>query len=270
MHHHHRRHHASSSLSSPCIIVVALSSSCCALCCCALSLHCCAVVMPLDPPLSSPSVVVTAPSLSSCCWVSLPWCHWAPSSHHLHIAGPTAVAVRYCCALYLSRCTPLPSRCVHLHHRTVVHCCRCCARCTCLVRLVSVLWHGAWAVGLLMGWWRGCCWGPLRVACMAVVVMVHCHHCRWFIISRDAWALQPGGGWLRGVALAPPDCGGSCALWWALVVVARAVGHWAISTARLCTAPGPLGPVDGGCRGCVGCAPIAFAMVALCCHGHRW
>ena len=121
-------------------------------------------------------------------------------------------------------------------------------RCACLARLASVLWHGAWAVGLSMGQWRGRCWGPLRVVCVAVVIAVCCHRCCRFVISRDAWALQPGGTWLRGVALAPPDCGGGCALWWALVVAAHAVGHWAIGTMRLCAAPGPLGPwtVDVG------------------------
>ena len=58
-----------------------------------------------------------------------------------------------------------------------------CARCACFTRLVSVLWRGAWAVGLSMGWWRGCCWGPLRVACMAVVVVVCRCHCHRFVIS---------------------------------------------------------------------------------------
>ena len=99
-------------------------------------------------------------------------------------------------------------------------------------------------------------------------VVVSRDRCRALV--RDTWALQPGGGWLRGVALAPPDCGGSCALWWALVVAARAVGRWAIGTARLCAAPGPLGPVDGGRRGCVGCAPIAFAVAVSCRRGRRW
>ena len=248
-----RRRHMPSS-SSPCVVVVVAPSSRRALRCCAPLLHCRAVVALLDPPSSSPSVVVTAPSPLSCCRVLSPWCHWAPSLHRLRIAGPAAVAVRCCRALYPSCCTPLPSCCVHLRRHAVVCCRHRRARCACLARLVSVLWCGAWAVGLSMGWWRGRCWGPLRVACMAVVVAVHCRHCRRFVVSRDrhcalvrdAWALQPGGGWLRGVALAPPDCGGGCALWWALVVVARAVGCWAIGTARLCAAPGPLGPVEGG------------------------
>ena len=172
----------------------------------------------------------------------------------------------------------LPSHCVRLRRRAVVRCrCRR-AWCACLAWLASVLWCGAWAVGLSMGWWRGRCWGPLRVACMAVVIAVRRHRCRRFVIScnrhralvRDAWALQPSGGWLRGVALAPPDCGGGCTLWWALVVAARTVGRWAIGTARLCAAPGPLGLVDGGRRGCVGCAPIAFAVAASCHRGRRW
>ena len=67
------------SLLSPCIIVVviALSSSRHAPRHCALSLHCRAVVTPLDPPSSSPSVVITAPSPSSRCRASLPWCYRA-------------------------------------------------------------------------------------------------------------------------------------------------------------------------------------------------
>ena len=72
---------------------------------------------------------------------------------------------------------------------------------------------------------------------MAVIIVVRCCHCRRFIVSCDrhrvlvcdAWALQPGGGWLRGVALAPLDCGGGCALWWTLVVAAHAVGHWELA-----------------------------------------
>ena len=40
------------------------------------------------------------------------------------------------------------------------------------------------------------------------------------------------------MALAPPDCGGSCAPWQALVVAACAVGCWAVDTVLLCTAPG--------------------------------
>ena len=102
-----------------------------------------------------------------------------------------------------------------------------------------------------------------------------CRRCRRFIISRDrhcvlvrnAWALQPGGGWLRGVALAPPDCGGGCVLWWALVVVARAVGHWVTGAMLLCATPGPLGLVDGGCGGCWWCPPIAVAVAR---HRGRW
>ena len=118
------------------------------------------------------------------CQASLPWCHWVLSSHHLRIAGPTAIAVRRCRALYPSHCTPLPSHCVHLHRRAVVRCrCRC-AWCTCLVRLASVLWRGAWAVGLSMGWWRGRCWGPLCVACVAVVVTVYCRRCHRFVVAR--------------------------------------------------------------------------------------
>ena len=56
----------------------------------------------------------------------------------------------------------------------------------------------------------------------------------------------------------------------ALVVAARAVGHWAIGTARLCAAPGPLGLVDSGSGGCAGCAPIAFAVAVSCRHGCRF
>ena len=151
---------------------------------CAPSLHCRAVVTPLDPLSSSPSVVVTAPSPSSRCRASLPWCHWAPSSHHLRIAGPAAIAVRHCRALYPPRCTPLPSHCVRLRRCAVVRCRRCRARCACLARLASVLWRGAWAVGLSMGWWRGRRWGPLRVVCMAVFVVVRRRRCRQFIVAR--------------------------------------------------------------------------------------
>ena len=75
---------------------------------------------------------------------------------------------------------------------------------------------------------------PLSLLCRlhhrAVVIAVHRRHCRRFAVSHnqhralvhDAWALQPGGWWLRGVMLAPPDCGDSFAPWRALVVVARA------------------------------------------------
>ena len=202
-------------------------------------------------------------------------CHWAPSSHRLRIAGPATIAIRRCRALYPSRRTPLPSRCIRLRRRTIVRCHRRRARCACFVWLVSILWHGAWAVGLSMGWWRGRCWGPLRVACVAVVVAVCHRRCRRFVVSHDrhcvlvrnTWALQPGGGWLRGVALAPPDCGGGCTLWWVLVVAVRAVGHWATSAALLCAMPGPLGLVDGGRGGCWWCPPIA---VAVTCHRGRW
>ena len=141
--------------SLPCVVVVVVapSSSCRAPCHCAPSLHCRAVVAPPDPLSSSPSIVVTAPSPSSRCRASSPWCHWVPSSHHLRIAGPAAIAVRRCRALYPSRCTPLPSHCVRLHRRAVVRCRRRRVWCACLARLASVLWCGAWAVGLSMGWW---------------------------------------------------------------------------------------------------------------------
>ena len=76
---------------------------------------------------------------SSHCWASSLWCHWVPSSCRLHIAGPAAVAIMRWHALYLSRCAPLPSCCVHLHHRTIVCCRRCCAWCVCFMWLVSIL-----------------------------------------------------------------------------------------------------------------------------------
>ena len=239
------------------------SSSRCTPRCCALSLHCRAIVMPLDPPSSSPSAVITAPSPSSRCRALSPWCPWAPSSHRLRIPGPAAVAVRCCCALYPSCCTPLPSRCVRLHRHAVVRCHHRRAWCACLARLASVLWCGAWAVGLSMGWWRGHCWGPLHVACMAVIVVVRHHRCRRFVVScnrhhalvRDAWVLQPGGGWLRGVALAPPDCGGGCTLWWVLVV--HGARGWALSDrhrALVCSARA-FGPGGGWLRG-VALAPL--------------
>ena len=177
------RHRRTPSSLSPCV-VVAPSSSRRAPCHCAPSLHCRAVVMPLDPPSSSPSIIITAPSPSSRCRASSPWCHWAPSSVRLRIAGPAAVAVRRCRALYPPHCTPLPSHCIRLCRRTVVRCRRRRAQRTCLARWASVLWHGAWAVGLLMGWWRGCCWGPLRVVGMAVVVAVCRRHCRRFVVAR--------------------------------------------------------------------------------------
>ena len=86
--------------------------------------------------------------------------------------------------------------------------------------------------------------GPLRVACVAVVVAVR--RCRWFVVSRDrcralvhnAWALQPSGGWLRGLALAPPDCGGGCTPLWVLVVVARMVRLLVTGAVLLCAVPG--------------------------------
>ena len=118
------------------------SSSCHALCHCAPSLHCRAVVAPLDPLSSSPSIVVTAPSPSSRCRASSLWCHWVLLSHRLRIVGPAAVAVRRCRALYPPCCTPLPSHCVHLCRRAVVRCHRRRARCMCLARLVSILWRG--------------------------------------------------------------------------------------------------------------------------------
>ena len=145
---------------------------------CAPSLHCRAVVAPLDLPSSSPSIVVTAPSPSLRCRASSPWCHWVSSSHRLHIAGPVAIAVRHCRALYPSLCTPLPSHCICLRRHAVVRCHRRRAR------LASVLWRGAWAMGLLMGWWRGPCWGPLRVAGMAVVVAVRRRRCHRFVVAR--------------------------------------------------------------------------------------
>ena len=119
---------------------------------------------------------------------------------------------------------------------------------------------------------------PLRVACVAVVVAVRCRRRCRFVVSRDrrralvhnAWALQPGGGWLRGVVLAPPDCGGGCARWWALVVVARTVGRWAIDTALLCTAPGPLGPVDGGRGGAGGALPLVSRLRTIEVVGGWW
>ena len=147
-------------------------------------------------------------------------CHWALSSHRLRIAGPAAIAIRRCCALYLSHRTPLPSHCIRLHRRAIVRCHR--------------------------------------------FIVLHDRH---RVLVHNAWALQPGGGWLRGVALAPPDCGGGCALWWALVVAARAVGHWATGTVLLCATPGPLGLVDGGHGGCWWCPPIAVAVAR---HRGRW
>ena len=58
------------------------------------------------------------------------------------------------------------------------------------------------------------------------------------------------------VVLTPPDCGGRCAPWWALVVTARTAGRWVIGTARACKAPGFWGPVDGGSGRCAGCGSI--------------
>ena len=81
-------------------------------------------------------------------------------------------------------------------------------------------------------------------------------------LAHDAWALQPSGWWLRGVALAPPDCSGGCVLWWAFMVAAHAVGHWVIDTARLCAAPGPLGLVYDGCGGAGGALPLVDVVVA--------
>ena len=156
----------SSSLPRVVVIVVAAPlSSRHTPCHCAPLLHCHAIVTPLDPPSS-------------------PWCHWAPSSHRLRIAGPAAVAVRRCRALYPPCCTPLPSHCVCLHRCAVVRCCHHRAWCACLARWASVLWRGAWAVGLSMGWWRGRRWGPFRVACVAVIVAVRHCRCCWFVMAR--------------------------------------------------------------------------------------
>ena len=77
--------------SSPCVVVIVIvapSSSRHALHCYALSLHCRAVVVLLDLPPSSPSIVITAPSPSSRCRVSSLWCHWVLSLHRLCIARP--------------------------------------------------------------------------------------------------------------------------------------------------------------------------------------
>ena len=98
------------------------------------------------------------------------------------------------------------------------------------------------------------------VRCLAQLMLCICVRClgiaaQWMMVG--------------GVALAPLDCGGGCTRWWALVVVARAVGRWVIGTMCLCAAPGPLGPVDSGGGGCDGGAPIAFAMAASCHRGCR-
>ena len=198
------------------------------------------------------------------------------SSLRRRLAAPRAVVHRRCTVVPLSRRwirrrrLPLSSLLCRLRRRAVGR-----RRCGAIGRRRRTVFASP---GLSMGWWRGRCWGPLRVACVAVVVTVHHRCCRRFIVShdrcralvRDAWALQPGGGWLRGVALAPPNCGGGCALWRALVVATRAVGRWAIGTARLCAAPGPLGPVDGGMGGCHWCRPIVFAAAASCGCGRWW
>ena len=70
--------------------------------------------------------------------------------------------------------------------------------------------------------------------------------------------------------MAPPDCGGGCALWWALVVAARAVGHWATSAALLCAVPGPLGPVYDGCGGAGGALPLVGVVVVARRCGRWW
>ena len=93
--------------------------------------------------------------------------------HRLRVAGPAAIAIMHWRALYLSCCAPLPSCCIRLHRCAIVRCCRHCVQCACFMWLTPILWHGAWAVGLSMEWWRGRCWGPLHVACMAVIVTVH-------------------------------------------------------------------------------------------------
>ena len=91
----------------------------------------------------SDGYVIIAPSSSRCTVMPLSHrCHWAPLSHRLRIAGPAAIAIRHCCALYLSRHTPLPSR-IRLRCRGIVRCRHCHARCTCFAQLASILWHGA-------------------------------------------------------------------------------------------------------------------------------
>ena len=111
--------------------------------------------------LTAPRTVVPLSRCWTCCYrlpPSSPWCHWAPSSCHLRIAGS-------------------PSRTIDI------------------MRLCATPGH-----------------------CSLV---------------DDGW----GGG-----------IGSPGLWWWVLVVVAHAVGHWAIDTACLCAAPGPLGPVDSGCK----------------------
>ena len=127
--------------------------------------------------------------------------------------------------------------------------------------------------GAVPGPWA-CQWGGGEGAAGPLACGVHRHR---FVVSRDqcralvhnAWALQPGGGWLRGwhwlpriaVAVAPS---------WVLVVAARTVGLLVTGTTLLCAVPGPLGPVYDGCGGAVGALPLVGVVVVARRCGCWW
>ena len=90
------------------------------------------------------------------------------------------------------------------------------------------------------------------------------HHLTRRLGIAARWRVVKGGGigsprlWWRLRAVV--GVGGCSACGWAL-------GDWHHALVRSARA---FGPVDGGCRGCVGCAPITFAMVASCRRGRHW
>ena len=129
--------------------------------------------------------------------------------------------------------------------------------------------------GTVPGPWA-CRWGGGEGAAGPLACGVHGCRRRHALSSsvrralvHNAWALQPSGGWLRGLALAPPDCGGGCAPSWVLVVAARMVGLSVTGAALLCTVPGPLGPVYDGCGGAGGALPLV-GMVVVARRCGRW
>ena len=113
----------------------------------------------------------------------------------------------------------MPSCCVHLRRRAVVHCRHCHAQCMCLARWASVLWCSAWAVGLSMGGGEGAAGAP-------------CVWRAWLPSSRCAIIAVVGSSWPVPTKPVPHSSARHWGCSWLTVVV------WCV-----------LGIPNGGCGG---------------------
>ena len=77
--------------------------------------------------------------------------------------------------------------------------------------------------------------------CVCISLLLHSHVAKYYATTAYASCENSKGTdyITRGLALAPPDCSGGCALSWVLVVAAHMVGLSVTGAALLCAVPGP-------------------------------